>query len=132
MAVRDQTDQMFAGNDRVLRFTMTDEDAGGDFDLTLAGRVSRFALAQIGPNGPITATPVVTKDQGNPGEITLDPIHGLGTNIANVNLVGADTAALADAGSTDYYFEYEVTEAGGGTIVMATGTLTIDPNVVNP
>lgn len=125
MVVANQTDSMYAGNKRTLRFTIVDEDTVGSPALNLTGRVLKFVLASVSPNGDILTTPLIEKKSTTPAQITVtDAVNG----IAEVYLLEADTLPLLG----DYYFELEVFEADA-TIhtVVGTGTLTILANVTN-
>lgn len=125
MAVENQTASFFADNRHTLKFTLTDA-AGAVLDLT--GRLVTFALAGLGSKGPILSNPHVDLKLGVDAQLTVPtPTNG----IALVVLLPADTAALAPI-ETTYYIECEVTEGDGSTpVVVATGEVTIKPNVEN-
>lgn len=127
MVVADQVDTMYAGNRRVLKFAVTDEDNGGA-PMDLTGRIVKFALARFDAEGqPLKANPLVDKRSDTSGDIVITSAVG---GLVEVTLVPADTASLADAGETAYYFELEVFQGTDG-IVVASGTETIRRNVTN-
>lgn len=118
------TDTMYANNLRTLRFTVTDEDAGGSPPKDLTSLDLKWALARINSEGAYSTTPVLEKSSDNASEIAkTDPTNG----VCEVYLDPADTLAL----SGEFYFELEVFDPGGRGVVVSTGTLTINRNVVN-
>jgi hypothetical protein len=127
MAVTGLIDSVYAGNQREIRYTVIDQDNGG-VAKDLTGISARWALARLSTSGdPITATPVVTKDSANgSSEINItDPTNGK----LSVFLLGTDSEPLAG----DFYFELELyIDSTPFTLVVATGTLTVLKNVVNP
>lgn len=126
MAVANQVDTIYAGNKRTLRFAITDEDAGGSPPFNITGLTIKFALARVSASGNVlTSSPVFQKVSTTPADLTVTNAAG---GILEVYLVEVDTAALLG----DFYFELEAFEAGGQHVVLATGTLTILPNVANP
>jgi hypothetical protein len=127
MAVTDQTISMFAGNRRILRFSVTDEDVAGSPPKDLTGLRLQFALARFTQSGqPSVATPVV--DLNSVDDAAQVTMQGVDDEIIQVELLPANTQSLR---AGDYYFEAEVVDGSGNSTVVATGTLTLNPNVVN-
>lgn len=132
MAVTDQTFSVYANNDVTLRWDgILDLETGGGALLNLTGKVVKFALARFANGEPIRANPELDFSSADasprvtiPNPVTGDP-HVL------VSIRAEDTAELAPT-TTDYYVELEVFEADGSVpVVVATGTLTLKPNVDN-
>lgn len=119
MAATNDTIVVYAGNKRTLRFTVVDE-AGDAFDLT--GYDVRWALSKYGQSGSYGTTAEVNKHSDNVDEITV------ASNVVDVVLVGADTAALA---AGDYYHELEIVDAQDESLVVAVGDVELRNNVVN-
>lgn len=128
MAVENQSDSMFAGNRHILRWASIDDGSGGVLDLT--NRVVKFSLTHVKDGVPLK-TPILdfSSEDASPQVTIPNPIVG-GPHV-EVELVPADTAALA-AKETDYYCELEVFDAGStNPVVVSTHTQTIKPNVDN-
>lgn len=111
---------MVAGDSRTLRFTVTGDD-GAVADLTGASSV-RWGCVRRLANGSFVAPPAVTKTLGT-GVTLVDPSGG----IIEVTLSPADTAALPGG---RYYHQLELTSAAGGVATLATGTLTLAPDLL--
>lgn len=127
MAVTGQIDTIYQGNRRILRFTVTDEDTSGSPAKDLTGLVVKFALAKIDANGnPIKTNPLL--DLNSTAHPTQVIITDAANGIIEVTLLPANTSGL---NPTDYYFELEVFDGSGNGVVVATGTLTVNVNVVN-
>lgn len=125
MVVENLTDSIFAGNVRTERFTVTDEDTSGSPAFDLTSFVVKYALAPFGADGnPLTEEPLFEKTTADAAEVLVtDGPNGE----VEVYLVEADTVSLLG----DYYFELEAFDGSGNHVVLATGTLTVKPNVVN-
>lgn len=121
MATTGQKDSFYAGNPRSYTFTIADEDNPGSA-LNLSGMTARFALSKFTSSNVYSVVAVLEKTTSDGITIT-----GAGTGQLRVDLVPADTSALAG----DYYFELEIVDASSNPVVVATGTLTILRNVVN-
>ena len=119
------TDVMYAGNIRELEYTIVDEDnAGAPLNIT-SFRI-KWAIAPLASDGSFSTTPTLVKDSTAGTQITKPtPASG----ICVVLLDPADTAAL---GGRTFYMELEVFDASNNPIVVATGTLEIRRNIVNP
>ena len=129
MAVENQTGAMFANNRHILQWTtITDTDGTSVLDLT--GKIVKFALARQGTGGPVLANPILDFRTDISAQITVpNPI--VGDPHVEVELLPVDTATLAPV-ATVFYWELEVFEgANTNPVVVATGTLTIKPNVEN-
>lgn len=126
MVVANLTDAIYAGNRRIQRFTVTDEDTSGSPAYDLTGLVVKYALARFGTNGePLRSNPLLDFSSAVAQVTITDAANG----IVEVELLPADTVDLTPA---DYYFELEVyngAETEG--VVVATGTLTVRTNVEN-
>lgn len=130
MAVEDQADTMYANNRHILKWNGLTEE-GGVALLDLTGRIVKFALSRKRADGSPILTPVLDfrSDAVSPQVTIPNPVAG--NPHVLVELLPADTAALAPR-ETDFYFELEVFESDeSDPVVVATGTLTIKPNVVN-
>lgn len=129
MAKTDQNVTMYVNNQRTLKYTVTDDDNGGNVDLTAFNTLPadiKWTLSRINSSGTILKdSPVVEKKESQSGEIT---ISGSGNEVAEVNLDSADTATL-QAGS--YWMELELFDVAGERVVVATGTMTLLTNVTN-
>lgn len=119
MAIENQAVRMFRGNRHVLSFTVVDSD--GVTPLTWPGDV-KFAVCRVSSSGAIlTSSPLIEKI--TPTEVVL-PAAGTAT----VTLIEADTLNLQ---SGTYYFELEAFDSTPEGVVVATGLLTILPNIEN-
>jgi len=125
MVQTSQNDVMYANNRRVITWPVKDEDGTSVKDLS--GLTVKYALTRIGPNGPITTGPLIDKSSSGADVTITDAING----IVTITLNPADTAALAAAGETVYYHELEVFDGSGNGVVVATGNMTIRPNITN-
>lgn len=122
MAAENQNDKFFAGNTRVLAFTLTESDQAGAAALNLTGASVRWAMAPIGLMGAVSNAVAVRKTNGN-GIVVTDPVAGL----VEVTLEVPDTASLSGA----FYHELEIVDAQGRAVVVATGQITILRNLPN-
>src|SRR5262245_31078550 len=122
------TSFLYAGNRRVMRFTVTNEDTAGSPPYDLTSSIVKFALAAFGGNGlPLKKNPKLdfSSLDASPQVVVTTPLSG----IVEVELLPADTINLAPG---DYYFELEVfNNTQTQSVVVATGTLTIRTNVEN-
>lgn len=118
MAVKNLSDEMWAGNLRVQRFTVTDEDIDGSPAKNLTGFTVKWALARIDDAGTYLTTPVLEKTA-----VLTDAANG----ICEVTLAPADTTSLFGT----FYFELEATDGSSNPVVVGTGRLVINRNVVN-
>tara|TARA_R110002153_G_scaffold54447_8_gene151693 strand:- start:1353 stop:1742 length:390 start_codon:yes stop_codon:yes gene_type:complete len=128
MATENQIDTMFAGNRHVMQWAgILDEDGTSIKDLT--GLIVKFALTRQGSGGPVLS-PILDFRSDVSSQVTIpNPITG--SAHVEVEILPVDTATLAPV-STIYYWELEVFEAGDTNgVVVATGTITIKPNVEN-
>lgn len=134
MVVQNQTWERHEATDFVLTFDeITDEDSEttpkGPKDLT--DKVVRFALARTSGGQPITSSPVLSfsSDDASPRVTIPNPVDG--DPHVLVSILHTDTLGLAPK-PTDFYAELEVVESDGSVpVVVATGTLTLLPNVRN-
>lgn len=129
MAIEDQSDEMFAGNYHVMRWAeLTEEDGTTPFDLT--GKIVKFALSRYKSAGVPRLTPLLDHRTDTSAQLSIvDAAAGH----VEMELLPADTATLAPKGEPgDFYWELEVyTGANTLPVVVATGTLTVKPNVDN-
>jgi hypothetical protein len=128
MVVANLTTFLYAGNRRILRFTVTDEDTAGSPAYDLTTSVVKFALAAFGGNGlPLKKNPKLdfSSLDASPQVVITTPASG----IVEVTLLEADTENLPPA---NYYFELEVfNNTQTQSVVVATGTLEVRVNVEN-
>lgn len=125
MVVRNQTTEIYQGNTRILQFSVKDEDGTSAKDLT--GYTATFCVARTNDEGvPLKKSPVIdhSTTDASPQLIITDEPNG----VVEFTFAAADTSNLA---AGEYYFELEVTDAAFGTLVVATGTLTVYTNVNN-
>lgn len=123
MVMTNQNDSMYAGNNHTIRFTVKDQDTGGSGPKNLSGFSVRYALCRIGSSGDVLKTPIFEHNTGNAAQVLVtDATNG----IVEVYLVNADTVTLA---AGDYYHELELYSSAPFSLVVATGTLTINANV---
>lgn len=111
---------MVAGDSRTLRFTITGDD-GATAELSGAQSV-RWGCVRRLANGSFAAPPAVEKTLGN-GIALNDPAGG----IIEVTLSPGDTAALPGG---RYHHQLELTSAAGEVATLATGTLTLVPDLL--
>lgn len=124
MAQTNQDDTFYAGNTRVLQFAITDAEVDPPVPLDLTGCTVQWALSAMLIDGSYDTVAILKKDSaGTDVIIDGDP----STGIVRVRIRPADTAELAGR----YYHELEVIDVAGNPVVVATGYLTINPNVVN-
>lgn len=130
-----QDTSFFAGERKTLEFYIVDEDAAGAPPLNLTSAFSelKWALSTINPqSGQVSATPILEKKssvaQPATGGDQIDIVNGDGTDdVAQVQLVGADTATLLG----DFHMQLSGFDGNGEEQMLATGTLTLERNVVN-
>ena len=123
MADTAQDDTFYSGNKRTMRFTITNGDVDGSPALDVTGYDIRWVLADSRGNSRYGRRPILTKDETS-GITTPDAVNG----VVDVSLSSVDTQYL----SGSYYHELELVDGGGDTVVVATGTLTLLENVLNP
>lgn len=122
MVVTNQNDSFYAGNKRTLRFTIKDQDAVGSPAKDITGMSVRWALCKINSAGNVVKTPLLEFNTDNPAKVVVtDAPNGK----VEVYLSHDDTASLLG----DYYHEAEIYITGSFSLVVATGTLTINLNV---
>lgn len=124
MAVTDQVDTIFAGNKRTLKFAITDADTVGAPAFNLTNLVLKFTLTRVSADGNILTTPLIEKKSTSATQLVVTNAAG---GLCEVYLVEADTLTLLG----DFYFELEAYDVSNEHVVLATGTLTIKPNVTN-
>ena len=118
MTEYNQDFQMKSGDDRVLRFTNTD-DGGGPLNLT-AGTL-RWGLSAV---KGFTGVPAVSKESGSGIVVEGDPTLG----ICLVDLDPSDTAALKGR----FIQELEYTDGAGKVSTLSTGVGKIIADMVLP
>lgn len=124
MAMTNQNDEMFAGNNRTIRYTVVDQDTAGNPPKDVTGLDFRWALCRFSAAGDVLKTPLLEFTTASPSKVNVtDAPNG----VVEVYLAHADTATLA---AGDYYMELEAfVTLSGFSLVVATGTLTINVNV---
>lgn len=123
MATTGLTDTMYAGNKRIQRFTVVDEDAGDGSPKDLTGLTVKWSMSTIDKYGVPSTTAILDKSSAVSGVTITDAANG----VVEVTIDPADTSAV-DPGR--YYFELEI-YSGSDPVVVSTGVMTIKPNVVN-
>lgn len=116
MTVKNTRDNMFAGNRRVMHFTIRDEAAAL---LDLVGHTAVWKLARNNE----AKSPVVLTKTSAAGDITFVAP----TTLGELNLVLAEGATTTLLGI--YYWELELTNGSGYTNVVANGELEIKKNL---
>lgn len=126
MAVTGQTDEMWAGNLHVQRFTLTDDDQPLSPPRDLTSKTLKYALTQIDPDtGEYLGEPTVLE------KITGGGIVLVGLATAGIVDVTIDPADTVDFVPGDYHMELEEFDPSNNSVVVAEGTLTIRRNVKN-
>lgn len=131
MAIENQSAEMFANTRHLLQWDQILDDAGtGPEDLT--GRIVKFALTTKDDDGNLNLeSPVIDFRSDVSGQVTIPNPTGVTPLHVQVELLPADTATLAPI-TTVYGWQLEVFEGDGSAPVMlATGDLTIKPNITN-
>lgn len=128
MAQENQNATMFANNRHLLVWNgITSEGGASLVDLT--GKIVKWSLTIKGASGPVLS-PLLDFRSDVGTQLTI-PNPVAGSKHVQMELLAADTADLAPV-ETTYYHELEVFEgAGTNPVVVATGELTIRPNVEN-
>lgn len=128
MATENLTDRMYAGNKRIFEYTVVDEDSSGSPPLNLTPFDLRWAMALSDAESKFSTTPMVEKTVGA-GIAVTDAANG----VCQVTLDGSDTLSLTASipDGTPYYFELEVIDAALEPVTVATGEITLLPNLVN-
>lgn len=126
MVVTGLTVVVFAGNAHELDYTVLDQDTAGSPPKDLTGISARWAASRFAASGDFGTAPVLSKDSVNgSGQVDIyDPTNGK----LRVKIAEGDTAALAG----DFYMELELYIPSTMSLVVSTGTMTVNRNVVNP
>lgn len=129
MAVDSQVVNFRAGEKRTLRHLVTDEDTTSSPPKNLAGLTIKWGLVSQDDAGDFSTTPLlVAKTSDDAAEILVD--NGDGTNDrVNVLLVKADTTSLAVG---DYHWQLTSIDGSSEEVLLASGTITLSPNLVDP
>jgi hypothetical protein len=104
-----------SGDDRTLRYTITDE-ASAPLDLTGIS-AARWGCARLQANGAYVLPASIVKTLADGVEIADAP-----GGIIQVMIDGADTAGLSKG---RYHHELEMTDAGGAVSTLAMGVITL-------
>ncbi len=113
-----QNVEMFSGDSRTIRFTVTEAD--GSTPVDLAGCSAKWRASRK-LSGGFSATPAISKAIGTGITVTDADAGEL-----QVALAPADTAGL----SGRYYHELEITDGLGNVSTVATGTLAIVKDLI--
>lgn len=125
MAKTDQDDEFYLANDRVLAFSVVDEDVSPEVALDLTGATIRWAMSLVDPNsGLASPNPTLEKSTATGGVTITDAENGE----VEVAIADTDTDSLPPG---EYYHELETVDASGNVTVVATGTITLLQNLVN-
>lgn len=116
MAVKNPPEEMFAGNRRLFRFPVKDED---DQPLDLNGYSAEWSLCAYDGDKP--KKPAALKLTSGGGAITITPATG-------EVLVEIPEGATVDLEGL-YYSELEIFDAQSNSCVVAIGDVLIRPNV---
>lgn len=108
MTAENQDFEVWQGDDKILRITVTDPEAGGVKDLT---GVQDIEWALVDGDG----AKLIEKELSGDIEVAADPTTGEFT----VPLFSAETQSL-DPGYYDH--EADVRDAGGDNVTVTTGT----------
>lgn len=110
---------MYRGDDEALELTLLDADGVTPLDLT--GCSIRFTAKR--KDSDTDANAIIAKVTPSEIEIDANPLLGLAT----VYIVPADTSALT--AKTKLLWDVQVTDGAGLVHTVATGTLTILPDI---
>lgn len=120
-----QDETIYANNSHILEFTITDKDVNPAGPLNVTSINVRWALSRLNSDGTYSKTPVITKSSLVSGEIEkVDPANG----VVDVILTEDDTEKL----SGKYHQELEIVDGSNASAVVATGTITVLRNIINP
>lgn len=128
MAEINQNDEFFAGNRRTLRFTITNDDLPDNPPFNLNGFEIKWALSRISSQTGLPGTTPILEKCLSQGEIRV--VSSADNNICEVDLFKADTMDL----NGEFYQELELfvsADVNSESVVLATGTLTINRNILN-
>lgn len=119
-----QNDTFYAGNIKVLRFTILDETG---LPADLSAYTVRWAMSKYADDGSYSLTPDLKKDNDTLGGVTFvnDGTDGL----VDVTIQPEDTDSIVE--TSRYYHELECVDVLDDPLVAATGTLTIRANLDN-
>lgn len=124
MAKKQQDDEWYEANPRVLTFVVTDEDNGDvALDMSAPGWTARWAMSRIRDDGSYSRTPTLEKTFGSGVEFS-NAVNGE----VEVSITEADTEGL---GGKTYHHELEVVNPAGQPVVVAVGTITMLLNLDN-
>lgn len=129
MASTGQTETVYTNNRWILRFVIRDEDDPAPVKppLDITGHTIRFALARLGASGaPLVNNPVLDFNSGDEPLVVV--ITDAPNGAVEVRLDDSITVAVPPR---EYYLELEDVDGLGNPVVVATGNLTVLPNVVN-
>jgi hypothetical protein len=113
---KEQSFEVFSGNDVVLHVTVIDEDTGDPIDLTTYSNAI-WALAKK----PNSSTPLIQKILSD-GITFITPVQGK----LDVILSAANLEPLKG----EYYHEMRLTDASGKKVTTLYGTVTIQENLI--
>lgn len=116
MAIPFQSFSIVRGQNKDLRFTVTDND---DAVVDLSGASARFAMTR----NPKSSSKVLDSD-ASPQTATIDLTDAL-TGIVVVSIDDAVTDTL----SGDYYYELKVTSGAGIEVVVARGWISYELSI---
>lgn len=119
------TEPIYAGNKHTLRFTVRDQDNPLSPPKDITGMSARWALAKFKADGTFSKTPILTKNSTSGAQIVITtPVSGL----LEVYIAEGDTTALEG----DYQFQLELYQTSSFSLIVATGTLSILRNILDP
>lgn len=131
MAAENQTLEMFANTRHLLQWDQILNDAGSGPE-SLVGRIVKWALARLDENGNLLIDEPLLDFRSDVGtQLTVPNPSGATPLHVQMELLPANTAALAPVPTT-YGWQLEAFETDGSAAVMlATGTVLIKPNITN-
>lgn len=115
---------MYAGEKKVLQFTVVDKDTLGEPPLDLTTYTVRWAMSRVGESG-YSSSPTVRKDTAGLGGVVKT---NAAAGVCQVTLLRADTESITLG---LYHQELEVVDGAGEIAVVAVGDIEILRNVSN-
>lgn len=130
MVKANQDVTMRVGERKDLEFPITDEDTVGTPPYSMTGLTAKWGMVLQDPDtGEFPTSPLnVEKSSANPGTgITLGDLNGT-DDLATVHLFAADTSTLPPG---EYHHQLTLFDGSNEEVFLATGTITLTPNLVN-
>jgi hypothetical protein len=122
VAAINQDDTFYAGNKRILEFTIINKDVVPEAPLNLTGITLKWGMSRLNSDGTYSKTPVVQKSTSS-GITVTNAAQGK----CSVQLDASDTVNCGGK----YHQELEAIDGSGAPVVVAVGTLELLRNVTN-